>query len=218
MPHLVYASTSSVYGANQRLPYSEHDAADHPLQLYAATKRANELMAHSYSHLYRLPTTGLRFFTVYGPWARPDMAMSKFAAAILAGAPVDLLNYGEHRRDFTYIDDLVEAILAVRDDIPSGVTSGQRDNPDAATSTAPWRLLNIGGGNPTRVSDLLDLIEAALGRKAIRRLVERHPDDMEDTWADLAEITAATGFRARVSLEEGVGRFAQWYLKYASQG
>lgn len=216
VPHLVYASTSSVYGANQSLPYSEHAAADHPLQLYAATKRANELMAHAYSHLHGLPTTGLRFFTVYGPWGRPDMALSKFAAAILAGEPVDLLHHGQHLRDFTYIDDLVEAILAVSDDVPAGNPGWDGKSPDAATSAAPWRLLNIGGGHPARVSELLDLLEASLGRKAIRRLVDRHADDMVETWADLGEITAATGFHPQVSLAEGVARFAQWYRDYAA--
>ena len=214
--HLLYASTSSVYGANRRLPYSEHDDADHPLQLYAATKRADELMAHAYSHLYRLPTTGLRFFTVYGPWGRPDMALSKFAAAILAGQPVELLHRGEHKRDFTYVDDLVATVLAVRDDIPGGAPNWDGNRPDPATSNAPWRLLNVGGGSPARIADLLDMLEAALGRKAIRHLVERRPDDMEDTWADLADVNAVTGIRPKVSLEVGIERFAQWYLEYAA--
>ena len=211
VPHLTYASSSSVYGASRRLPYSEHDPADHPLQLYAATKRANELMAHAYSHLYALPTTGLRFFTVYGPWCRPDLALYKFVEAICAGRPVELMDAGRHSRDFTYVDDLVTALVALSDDIARPDPNWRGEAPDAATSSAPWRVLNIGSDRPARVTDYLDAIEAALGQKAIRRDQPRQAADMPDTWADLTEIRSAIGYEPSISLDEGVARFVAWY-------
>ncbi|MGB3865339.1 MAG: NAD-dependent epimerase [Xanthobacteraceae bacterium] len=213
-PHLVYASTSSVYGANTRMPFSEHHGVDHPLQFYAATKRANELMAHSYSHLFQLPTTGLRFFTVYGPWGRPDMALFLFVRNILAGEPIKLFNGGAHRRDFTYIDDVVDGILRASDDIaqPDPGWTGERSDP--ATSDAPFRIFNIGNGHPVTLSEFIDAIEAALGKTAQRELLPLQPGDVPDTFADIGLMAARFGYRPRVSVREGVARFVAWYRDY----
>jgi len=217
VPHLTYASTSSVYGANRTLPYSEHAPADHPIQLYAATKRANELMAHSYGHLYGLPTTGLRFFTVYGPWGRPDMALFRFAERIMAGEPIDLYDEGRHTRDFTYIDDLVDGIVAASDEIAQPNAQWDGRTPEPATSGGPWRIFNLGNDNPVRLTDYVDALENALGRKAVRRLLPRRPEDMEDTWADLGAAQDALGYRPKTPMREGVARFATWYKDWTSR-
>jgi UDP-glucuronate 4-epimerase len=212
--HLIYASSSSVYGANTRLPFAVGDTVDHPVSLYAATKKANELMAHTYSHLYRLPTTGLRFFTVYGPWGRPDMAMWKFTRAILAGEPIELYNHGRMRRDFTYVDDVVEAIerLVSRPAAPNPDWSG--DAPDPATSTAPWRVYNIGNHSPVELLAVVELLEESLGKKAIRRLVEIQPGDVPATYADVAALTAAVDFSPATPIAVGIRRFVEWYRGY----
>lgn len=212
--HLVYASSSSVYGANTRMPFSVHDNVDHPLSLYAATKKANELMAHTYSHLYGLPTTGLRFFTVYGPWGRPDMALFLFTRAILAGEPIDVFNRGRMRRDFTYIDDIVEGIVRTMDHpaMPNPDWSG--DSPDPGTSRAPWRLYNIGNHQPVELMRLIELLEEALGRKAEKRLLEMQPGDIPATYADVAALTEAVGFQPATPIDVGVRRFVEWYREY----
>ncbi|MET3926355.1 NAD-dependent epimerase [Devosia sp. 2618] len=211
--HLTYASTSSVYGGNTKMPFSEHDGANHPLQFYAATKRANELMAHSYSHLFGLPTTGLRFFTVYGPWGRPDMALFKFTHNILAGEPIDVFNYGKHTRDFTYIDDIVEGVVRASDGTAAPNPSWNAATPDPATSSAPFRLFNIGNSDPVKLSDYIDALEAALGTKAIRNLLPLQPGDVLDTLSDTTELTKATAYKPQTSVREGVGRFVEWYRK-----
>ncbi len=213
-PHLVYASTSSVYGANTRMPFSEHDGANHPVQFYAATKRANELMAHSYSHLFRLPTTGLRFFTVYGPWGRPDMAPHLFTKNILAGQPIKLFNNGEHMRDFTYIDDVVDGVLRATDDIARPDPNWDSEHPDPATSSAPFRIFNIGNSQPVVLSEFIEAIEAALGKKAIRELLPMQPGDVLNTFADVSLIASRVGYRPRTAVREGVARFVQWYRAY----
>lgn len=212
--HLVYASTSSVYGANTRLPFSEHDGADHPLQFYAATKRANELMAHSYSHLFGLPTTGLRFFTVYGPWGRPDMALFSFTRAILAGEPIKLFNNGGHVRDFTYVDDVVEGVVRASDQIAAPDPNWDASRPDPATSNAPFRILNIGNSDPTELTAYVEAIEAALGKTAVRELLPLQPGDVPDTFADVSALEAATGYRPGTPVREGVRRFVAWYREY----
>ena len=212
--HFVYASTSSAYGANTRMPFSEHAHADHPLQFYAATKRANELMAHSYSHLFRLPTTGLRFFTVYGPWGRPDMALFKFTRAILAGEPIDVFNNGEHSRDFTYIDDIVEGIIRATDMPAEPDPDWDSDNPDPSRSNAPFRVLNIGNGNPVTLRAYIEALETSLGRKAVLRLLPMQPGDVPDTHADITELKRATGYTPTISVSEGVDRFVRWYREY----
>jgi UDP-glucuronate 4-epimerase len=212
--HLVYASTSSVYGANTKRPYAEDDPADHPLTLYAATKRANELMAHSYSHLYRMPVTGLRFFTVYGPWGRPDMALFLFTRAILAGQPIDVFGDGELERDFTYIDDVVEGVRRILGRLPQPDPASQAAAPRPATSVAPYRLYNIGNNRPVKVARLIEVLEDALGRKAIRRLLPIQPGDAFATWADIAELEREIGYRPAVSIEEGVPRFVRWYREF----
>jgi UDP-glucuronate 4-epimerase len=209
--HLTYASTSSVYGANTRLPFSEHHPADHPLQFYAATKRANELMAHAYSHLFRIPTTGLRFFTVYGPWGRPDMALFRFVAAILGGKPVQLYNEGRHSRDFTYIDDIVEGVIRAHDRPAAPDPGWSGDAPDPATSNAPFRIYNIGNNRPVRLADYIAAIEAATGREAIREYLPLQPGDVVDTWADVGDLEADVGYRPATPVEEGVRRFVDWY-------
>lgn len=214
--HLTYASTSSVYGANTNMPFSEHQGVDHPLQLYAATKRANELMAHSYSHLFDLPTTGLRFFTVYGPWGRPDMALFKFARSILAGEPIDVFNHGNHTRDFTYVDDVAEGVIRASDDVALPNPLWDSADPDPATSTAPFRIFNIGNANPVRLSAYIEALEAALGRMAIKNLLDPLPSDMLDTFADTTELERGVGYRPTTSVSEGVRRFAAWYLDYYS--
>jgi UDP-glucuronate 4-epimerase len=214
VPHLTYASTSSVYGANTRMPFSEHDPADHPLQFYAATKRANELMAHSYSHLFGLPTTGLRFFTVYGPWGRPDMALFTFTRHILEGRPVPVFNNGNHTRDFTYIDDIVEGVIRASDAVATPDPDWRGDRPDPATSRAPFRLYNIGNGMPVRLGDYIDAIEAALGIEAKRELLPPQPGDAPDTHADTTDLVSVLGYKPVTGVAEGVRRFVQWYLDY----
>ncbi|WKT82973.1 MULTISPECIES: NAD-dependent epimerase [unclassified Thermosynechococcus] len=212
--HLVYASTSSVYGANKKLPFSVHDNVDHPLSLYAATKKANELMAHTYSYLYDLPTTGLRFFTVYGPWGRPDMALFKFTKAILNNEPLPVFNYGKHRRDFTYIDDIVEGILRVLDRPATPNPSWSGENPDPATSLAPWRVYNIGAHRPVELLRYIELLETYLGKKAQLNLLPLQPGDVPDTYADVLELRADTGYEPTTPVEIGVQQFVHWYREY----
>jgi len=214
VPHLIYASTSSVYGANTAIPFSEHRGVDHPLQFYAATKRANELMAHSYSHLYRLPTTGLRFFTVYGPWGRPDMALFLFTKNMLEGKPIQVFNRGSHTRDFTYIDDLVEGIVLATDDIAKPDPEWNSDQPDPATSNAPFRIFNIGNNSPVRLSEYIEALETALDRKATRELLPLQTGDVPDTYADVSDMVRSLGFRpAATPLKQGVENFVRWYRK-----
>jgi UDP-glucuronate 4-epimerase len=217
-PHLVYASTSSVYGANRTMPFREGAGVGHPLQLYAATKRANELMAHAYSHLYLLPTTGLRFFTVYGPWGRPDMAPMLFADAILEGRPIPLNNEGRHSRDFTYVDDIVAGVIAAADRIAAPDPSWDPADPDPATSDAPFRIYNIGAGAPVELADFVAALEAALGREALIEPRGLQPGDVPDTWADGARLERATGWRPVVPLAEGVARFAAWHRAWRAAG
>lgn len=212
--HLVYASSSSVYGANTKLPFSVHDNVDHPVSLYAATKKANELMAHTYSHLYGLPTTGLRFFTVYGPWGRPDMALFKFTRAILAGEPIDVYNHGHMQRDFTYIDDIVEGVVRVLDRVPSGNSNWDGAKPDPGTSRAPYRIYNIGNHRPVELLYLIELLEGALGRRAERRLLPMQPGDVPATFADIEDLARDTGFAPTTPIEEGVPKFVAWYREY----
>lgn len=216
--HLTYASTSSAYGANTSMPFSEHEPADHPLQFYAATKRANELMAHSYSHLFRLPTTGLRFFTVYGPWGRPDMALFLFTRAILAGEPITLFNGGQHTRDFTYVADIVEGVIRASDHPAAPDPAWDSDRPDPASSNAPWRLFNIGNNNPVPLLDYVAALEEALGRRAERRLLPLQPGDVPSTYASTAALEAAIGFRRTTPVREGVKRFVEWYLSRYGTG
>jgi UDP-glucuronate 4-epimerase len=212
--HLVYASTSSVYGANTRMPFSVHQNVDHPLSFYAATKKANELMAHTYSSLYGLPTTGLRFFTVYGPWGRPDMALFLFTRNILAGKPIDVFNHGHHRRDFTYIDDIVSGIVGVLDRVPAADPAWRGDAPDPATSAAPFRLYNIGNNRPVELMRYIELIEECLGRKAIHNLLPLQVGDVPDTWADIEDLQRDTGYAPSTPVEVGIERFVRWYLEY----
>lgn len=212
--HLVYASSSSVYGANETMPFSVHDNVDHPLSLYAASKKANELMAHTYSHLYQLPTTGLRFFTVYGPWGRPDMSPFLFTKAILEGKAIDVFNYGKHRRDFTYIDDIVEGILCTLDNNaqPNPEWSGLK--PDSGSSKAPWRLYNIGNQQPVELLHYIEVIEQHLGITAEKNLLPMQPGDVPDTYADVEDLVADVGYRPKTSIEEGLGKFTQWYREF----
>ncbi|WP_058557822.1 NAD-dependent epimerase [Thiohalocapsa sp. ML1] len=212
--HLVYASSSSVYGANTRMPFSVHDNVDHPLSLYAASKKANELMAHTYSHLYRLPTTGLRFFTVYGPWGRPDMALFKFTRAILADEPIEVFNYGKHRRDFTYIDDIVEGVIRVLDRIPEPNPAWNGDAPDSATSSAPYRLYNIGNNQPVELMHYIEVLEGCLGRQAQKALLPLQAGDVPDTYADVADLVEELDYKPATSVEEGIARFVAWYRDY----
>jgi UDP-glucuronate 4-epimerase len=212
--HLVYASTSSVYGANTHLPFSERQNVDHPLTLYAATKKSNELMAHSYSSLYGLPTTGLRFFTVYGPWGRPDMALFLFTKNMLAGAPIEVFNDGRHRRDFTYVDDIVEGILAALDHTAAADPNWNSDAPDPAASSAPYRIYNIGNQRPVELLRYIEVLERCLGRQAHKHLLPMQPGDVPDTWADVEALASATGYRPGTDLETGVKRFVEWYLEY----
>jgi UDP-glucuronate 4-epimerase len=212
--HLTYASTSSVYGANTKLPFSEHDGANHPLQFYAATKRANELMAHSYSHLFKLPTSGLRFFTVYGPWGRPDMALFLFTKKILAGQPIQLFNNGEHVRDFTYVDDIADGVVRVSDGIAAPDPNWNSDAPDPATSNAPFRILNIGNNAPVHLTDYIAAIEEAVGKKAIRELMPLQPGDVPNTFADVTLLEQETGFIPRTPVPVGVEHFVRWYRDY----
>ncbi|HRX78602.1 MAG TPA: NAD-dependent epimerase [Pirellulaceae bacterium] len=212
--HLVYASSSSVYGANTKMPFSVHDNVDHPVSLYAASKKANELMAHTYSHLYRLPTTGLRFFTVYGPWGRPDMALFKFTEAIVAGRPIDVYNHGQMQRDFTYIDDIVEGVIRTADHIaePNSVWSG--DQPDPGTSLAPYRLYNIGNNQPVELLTLIEVIEQSLGCKAEKNMLPIQPGDVPATYADVDDLIRDVGFQPKTPIEEGVRKFVDWYRSY----
>ncbi|MBI4205196.1 MAG: NAD-dependent epimerase [Betaproteobacteria bacterium] len=212
--HLVFASSSSVYGANTRQPFSEHQNVDHPLSLYAATKKANELMAHSYAHLYRLPCTGLRFFTVYGPWGRPDMSYFKFAQGILAGRPIPVFNRGDMRRDFTYIDDIVEALARVIDRPAAPHPGWNSGAPDPATSSAPYRLYNIGNNRPVKLLRYIQILEQCLGKKAILELMPMQPGDVPATCADISDLEAAVGFRPRTPVEVGIARFVEWYRAY----
>ncbi len=212
--HLVFASSSSVYGANTRMPFAVGDNVDHPVSLYAATKKANELMAHAYSHLYRLPCTGLRFFTVYGPWGRPDMALFLFTRAILAGEPIRVFNHGRMRRDFTYIDDIVEGVVRVLDRIPAGDERWRGDAPDPGRSAAPYRLYNIGHNQPVTLLDFIAEIERALGRAAVKEMLPMQPGDVPATYADITDLTLDTGFRPTTPLGEGIRRFVAWYRAY----
>jgi len=212
--HLVYASSSSVYGANTNMPFSVHHNVDHPLSLYAATKKANELMAHTYSHLYRLPTTGLRLFTVYGPWGRPDMALFKFTRAILAGEPIDVFNYGHHRRDFTYVDDIVGGVIAVLDRLPKPNPSWSGAEPDSATSLAPYRLYNIGNHQPVELVHYIEVLEQCLGRPAQKNLLPLQPGDVPDTYADVEDLVRETGYQPGTPVEVGVACFVAWYRDY----
>lgn len=212
--HLVYASSSSVYGANTRMPFSVHHNVDHPLSLYAASKKANELMAHTYSHLYGLPTTGLRFFTVYGPWGRPDMALFLFTRAILEGRPIDVFNEGRMRRDFTYIDDIVEGVVRVTDRVPAGNPAWSGDQPDPGTSRAPYRLYNIGNHAPVELLHLIALLEDALGRRAEKRFLPLQPGDVPATYADIEDLARDVGFQPATPIEEGVRRFVAWYREF----
>jgi UDP-glucuronate 4-epimerase len=212
--HLVYASSSSVYGANEDMPFSVHDNVDHPLSLYAASKKANELMAHTYSHLYNLPTTGLRFFTVYGPWGRPDMALFLFTKAILDEKPIQVFNYGKHRRDFTYIDDIVEGIIRTLDNTAQGNPGWNGKTPDPGTSKAPWRVYNIGNQSPVELLDYIETLENALGKKAEKELLPLQPGDVPDTYADVEALVADVGYRPETTIQNGIGNFVNWYKKY----
>ncbi|MDI1346525.1 MAG: NAD-dependent epimerase [Pseudolabrys sp.] len=212
--HLLYASSSSVYGSNTRMPFSTHDNVDHPLSLYGATKKANELMAHSYAHLFKLPTTGLRFFTVYGPWGRPDMAMWIFAKAIAAGEPIKLFNHGKMQRDFTYVDDVVESIERLVDRPPAGNPDYSGDAPDPGSSSAPWRVYNIGNNNPVELLDVVALLEKSIGKKAIRELVAMQPGDVPATYANVDDLMRDADFRPSTPIADGIGRFIEWYRAY----
>ena len=212
--HLVYASSSSVYGANETMPFSVQDNVDHPVSLYAASKKANELMAHAYAHLYGLPATGLRFFTVYGPWGRPDMAPMKFTRAILAGEPIDVYHHGKHTRDFTYIDDIVEGVVRALEHTaqPDPVWTGKQPNP--ATSRAPWRIYNIGSHRPVELGLFIETLENALGRKATKNLLPMQPGDVADTFADVQSLIDEIGYQPQTTLEEGIAKFVAWYREY----
>jgi UDP-glucuronate 4-epimerase len=212
--HLVYASTSSVYGANTKMPFSVHQNVDHPLSIYAATKKANELMAHTYSYLHGLPTTGLRFFTVYGPFGRPDMALFLFTSNILAGKPIDVFNYGNHRRDFTYFDDIVEGVIRASDRVAKANPAWNGDAPDPATSRAPYRIYNIGNNRPTELMRYIEVIEAELGRKAIKNMLPMQPGDVPDTFADVEDLVREVGYKPATPVEVGVKRFVEWYRGY----
>jgi UDP-glucuronate 4-epimerase len=212
--HLVFASTSSVYGANTSMPFAEQQSTEHPLTLYAATKKANEMMAHSYAHLYRIPTTGLRFFTVYGPWGRPDMALFLFTRAILAGEPIKVFNHGHHKRSFTYIDDIVEGLVRLLDCPAAADPAWQSDQPDPSSSNAPYRLFNIGNEQPVELLRYIEILEDCLGRKAAMEMLPLQPGDVPDTEADVSALHAAVGYRPEVSVEAGVARFVEWYREY----
>ena len=212
--HLVYASSSSVYGANTSMPFSVHDNVDHPVSLYAASKKANELMAHTYSHLYQLPTTGLRFFTVYGPWGRPDMALFLFTKNILAGKPIDVFNYGNHRRDFTYIDDIVEGVVRVIDNVATPNPDWSGDVPDSASSKGPYRLYNIGNNQPVELMHYIEVLEECLGKTAEKNLLPLQPGDVPDTYADVSDLVRDVGYKPDMSVEEGVANFVAWYRDF----
>ena len=212
--HLVYASSSSVYGANTRMPFSVHDNVDHPVSLYAASKKANELMAHTYSHLFELPTTGLRFFTVYGPWGRPDMALFLFTRAILAGKPIDVFNHGNMERDFTYIDDIVEGVLRVISKVPAADPDWPGDSPDAATSYCPYRVYNIGNNNKEKLLRYIEVLENCLGKKAQKNLLEMQPGDVPATYANVDDLVRDFDYQPNTTLEYGISRFVEWYRGY----
>ena len=212
--HLVYASSSSVYGANETMPFSTQDNVDHPVSLYAATKKANELMAHSYSHLYQIPTTGLRFFTVYGPWGRPDMSPILFAKAILAGDPIKVFNYGKHRRDFTYIDDIVAGVVSCLDRIPTGNPQWSGLKPDPSSSRAPWKIYNIGNSEPIELFRYIELMEKAFGKTTEKELLPLQPGDVEHTYADVSSLEKDIGYSPNTSIEQGLQLFADWYRDY----
>jgi UDP-glucuronate 4-epimerase len=216
--HLVFASSSSVYGANRKMPFSVHNNVDHPVSLYAATKKANELMAHCYSHLYNLPCTGLRFFTVYGPWGRPDMALFKFTKNIIAGAPIDVYNFGKMRRDFTYIDDIVEGVIRVMGRIPSGNPEWNPFIPDPSSSYAPYKIYNIGNNQPVELLDFVYTIEDALGIKAKINFLEMQPGDVPETYADVDDLANDVGFKPSTPLKTGVKKFIKWYKNYYTTG
>jgi UDP-glucuronate 4-epimerase len=212
--HLVYASSSSIYGLNTKQPFSTHDSANHPISLYAATKKANELMAHTYSHLYNLPTTGLRFFTVYGPYDRPDMALQKFTRAIMNDKPITVFNFGKHRRDFTYIDDIVEGIIRVLDKPATSNLNWDSNNPDPSSSIAPYSVYNIGNNNPVELMDYIEALESSLGKKAEKELLPLQPGDVPDTYADVDDLVKDFGYKPSMSVKQGVKHFADWYMKY----
>lgn len=213
-PHFTYASTSSVYGANTTIPFSERKGVDHPLQFYAVTKRANELTAHAYSHLFRLPTTGLRFFTVYGPWGRPDMALFQFTKNIIAGEPILVFNHGNHTRDFTYVDDIAEGVIRASDQIAAPNLAWSSDVPDPSTSNAPFRILNIGNNAPVKLNDYIEAIEDATGRKALKHMLPLQPGDVPDTFADVSELVRAVGYKPATPVRDGVNAFVAWYRGY----
>jgi UDP-glucuronate 4-epimerase len=212
--HLVYASTSSVYGSNTDMPFSVHDNVDHPVSLYAATKKSNELMAHTYSHLFEIPCTGLRFFTVYGPWGRPDMALFKFTRNILAGEPIDVFNYGDHTRDFTYIDDIVEGVVRVLDHAATPNSNWSGDTPDPQSSSAPYRLYNIGSNNPVKLMRYIEVLEETLGIEAIKNFLPLQQGDVPDTYADVADLVRDIGYQPATSVEDGIQQFVAWYKNY----
>ncbi len=212
--HLVYASSSSVYGLNKEMPFQTSNSVDHPVSLYAATKKADELMSHTYSHLYNLPTTGLRFFTVYGPWGRPDMAPMKFTQRILADQPIDVYNHGDMSRDFTYIDDIIEGIYLVQDSVPARNEAWTVEEGRCSESSAPYRIYNIGNGSPVALMDFIGAIETKLGKQASKNFMDMQPGDVHRTWADTEDLFAATGYRPKVGVEEGVSRFVDWYKNY----
>jgi len=212
--HLVYASSSSVYGTNTDMPFSIHQNVDHPLSLYAASKKSNELMAHTYSNLYGIPTTGLRFFTVYGPYGRPDMALFKFTKSIIEGKPIDVYNYGHHRRDFTYIDDVAEGVVRILDRVAEPDPDWDSNAPDPGTSMAPYRIYNIGNSQPVELMRYIEVLEKCLGRKAERRLLPMQPGDVPDTYADVTDLMDVIGYRPSTSVEEGVARFVEWYREF----
>ncbi|MGH8594159.1 MAG: NAD-dependent epimerase [Gammaproteobacteria bacterium] len=212
--NLVFASSSSVYGANTKMPFSVHDNVDHPVSLYAATKKANELMAHTYSHLYQLPCIGLRFFTVYGPWGRPDMSLFLFTRNILEGKPIEVFNYGNHRRDFTYIADIVEGVIRCIDTVPERNRAWTADAPDPGTSNAPYRLYNIGNNNPVHLMHFIEVLETCLGKKAEKKLLPLQPGDVPDTYADVDDLAKDLGYRPSTTVEEGVPRFVEWYKDF----
>lgn len=212
--HLAYASSSSVYGLNENYPFSTHDNVDHPISLYAATKKANELMAHTYSHLYGIPTTGLRFFTVYGPWGRPDMALFIFTKAILEDRPIDVYNNGDMKRDFTYVDDIVTGVVKVLDNIPAGNPEWTGTSPDPSSSVSPYRVYNIGNNSPVRLMDFIDAIENAIGKKAVKNFMPMQPGDVPATWADVNDLVKDLGYAPGVDVREGVRRFVEWYKAF----
>ena len=212
--HLVYASSSSVYGANTNMPFTVHNNVDHPVSLYAASKKANELMAHTYSHLFQIPTTGLRFFTVYGPWGRPDMALFIFTRKILAGEPIDVFNYGNHRRDFTYIDDIVEGVIRTLDNTAASNDSWDGGGPDPATSKAPWRVYNIGSNSPVELLRYIEILEECLGKKAKKNLLPLQPGDVPDTYADVDALIEDVDYKPSTPIEVGVSNFVYWYRQY----